>query len=339
MRRIIDSIRALDDRYHLLAGLSHVPVAFSGGKDSLVLSLALRELGYTPILLAVDMGYNPLWPQRLSAIAAQHELSLQSVSVRDNAVQAIMEREQQTQLQLNLETLSVLETSPPSPLTPCTYCYNSKIFGLRVLLDQIGINTIAFGHHGTDAVASLLKAVFMYLDRWRDQHDQFDRTNFERITDAFLREFSRAQPPCWRISEYRDAITQLLASGKASPDEPPLQRLTQYGLQMTVVRPMFYVLEAEIMEVQNLMLLHSEGSGCGHSATFARQTPREIVHFRALRLLENTSHGRDVIRMLLQLIQRIFDDRGALATSSRANRRGILGESYKPTVAGVDKVR
>ncbi len=47
--------------YDLIPDGTNIAVAFSGGKDSLLLCLALRELGYSYTAVSGDMGYESAW--------------------------------------------------------------------------------------------------------------------------------------------------------------------------------------------------------------------------------------------------------------------------------------
>ena len=46
---------------------------------------------------------------------------------------------------------------------------------------QNNIRYVAMGHHGTDAIASMLKSYFMYYDRWREDHIEYNNDNFMKI--------------------------------------------------------------------------------------------------------------------------------------------------------------
>ena len=80
------------------------------------------------------------------------------------------------QLQRNL---SVLSSALGPTATPCTACYNSKVLMIQQEFGSMSpAPVVAFGHHASDAAASLLKSAFMFIDRWDLGNETYDRDRF-----------------------------------------------------------------------------------------------------------------------------------------------------------------
>lgn len=309
---------------------SAVVVACSGGKDSLVLAVALRDLGWSPTAALVDLGYDNTWADRVCS-------RLQTLGIGSQVLTpAHSERPSSTflgtpgLLQRNLSALSHSSLHEPSA-TPCTACYNSKVLLIQQELGSVSPPpVVAFGHHASDAAASLLKAVFMYMDRWDLGNETYERDRFRAACKKYGDEL---------ISGNRDLIDrvgEIVRSGLASTDEPLVQQLIVGDAQsLLVVRPLFDVWEHEIVEAAGELRVPLESSGCGHTAALSTQTPREIVLFEVVRRMEEAPELR---RLLTDWINTGLDADGRLTIDARRRRAEILGPGYKSSPSGVGKL-
>jgi len=85
--RLPDELLAATDKtihdYALITPEESIIVALSGGKDSMLLCLALRELGYDYVPVTIDMGYESGWADRINDLAGTIGLSVTVVPARD----------------------------------------------------------------------------------------------------------------------------------------------------------------------------------------------------------------------------------------------------------------
>ncbi|MFF0493448.1 hypothetical protein ACFYTQ_30890 [Nocardia sp. NPDC004068] len=307
-------------------------VAFSGGKDSLLLCLALRELGVEHVAVTVDMAYSSGWAERIVRSAREHDLTVEVVNARrpraDHTAPVTLE------LRRRLDTLDELggETIMTGT-TPCTHCYSVKALALNSFAVMNDIPRVAFGHHLTDASASLLKEALLHIDRHVLGHERFERRHFAELVDRLWSEanaFGSAG-----TGELIPWIDALVGQHRVDTDEPPRQQLLANGIRdVEVIRPLHRVTESDIRTIVSRAGLHTEGSGCGHGLTAASQTPREMVHHR---ILDHTV-GTPFATWVGELVARGIGPDGRASVNARSRRRALLGPSYKPTGNEYDKI-
>ena len=276
---LLQAISSAIARYGLLDTGEEIVVAFSGGKDSIGLSLCLVQLGYAVEPVAIDMGYESGWGQRIQALGESMGFSVEVVDVRHGAPMSIPSTEYR-KIQLRLEVLNSINPAETSTVTPCTHCYNSKVIALDNVVRQKGKVKVAFAHHLTDACSSLLKEGLLRIDHLDREHSSYSRSNFESLVDQLSTE-ARAYPES--SSPLLERLAELVDEGRIDTDEPPRQPLRTDRPGVDIVRPLFGVWEEALVELSTDLGLVPEGSGCGHGATANTETPREMVHYRVLR--------------------------------------------------------
>lgn len=188
---------------------------------------------------------------------------------------------------------------------------------------------VTFGHHASDAAASLMKSVFMFMDRWDLGNEAYDRDRFRLACQEFGDRM---------LAWDRDLITriqEIVESGSASTDEPFMQQLV-VGNQssLTLVRPLIDVWEHQIVDAANELNVTPESSGCGHTATLNTQTPREIVLFEVIHRVEMRPEWRELLTTWINFGQ----ENGHLTVDARRRRAEILGSSYKTSPGGIEKL-
>jgi tRNA(Ile)-lysidine synthase TilS/MesJ len=326
-RSILDRVDLTIGQYGLLGAEKRTAVALSGGKDSFILCLALKDLGYEVLPIVIDMGYESGWSDRVTQAASAMGLQPRVVDVRSTQRRQLFTIGFRREIEHNLEILDSLAGSGANEISPCTSCYNSKVLALQSELEQIGVQTIAFGHHGTDSCASLLKSALMYIDRWDQGNARYKADNIRTLANLFLTE-ARVGDSGAMIQR----IHELVDNHWASTDEPPRQPLVT-GSPNEIVRPLFDIFESQIMDISRRLELPVESSGCGHSLSAASFTAREIVHFEVLRPLEKI---RDV-GFIHSWARNSLNQSGFLKYNARSNRVELLGSEYKPAPGRIDK--
>lgn len=127
--------------YELISPGDRIAVCVSGGKDSMLLCLVLRELqahGRVPFslrFLAMDPGYSPENRARLEQNAAQLAIPLEI-----------------------FET-NILRIADRHAKNPCFLCAKMRRGALYAQAQALGCNKIALGHHADDAAETVLMAM------------------------------------------------------------------------------------------------------------------------------------------------------------------------------------
>jgi tRNA(Ile)-lysidine synthase TilS/MesJ len=326
---LLQTVASTVDRYSLLGAGEDTVVAFSGGKDSIATCLCLSKLGYGVRPVAVDMGYEEGWADRIQALGESLALAVEIIKVRVKN-QALMPSTDHHKIQLRLEVLNSINAAGSSATTPCTHCYNSKVIALDNVARQRVRSKIVFGHHLTDACSSLVKEGLLRIDRIDRGHVNYSRANFETLVEQLSAEARacRAEP-----APLFDRIAQLVGEGRVDTDEPPRQPLRLDRPGVDLIRPMFDVWEDALTSLSADLGITPEGSGCGHGATANTETPREMVHYRVLR--QARPGFRD---SLAALVKSNVTNAGLAKTRSRYRRIDDLGANYKRSPPVSDKL-
>ncbi|MGQ4432316.1 MULTISPECIES: hypothetical protein [unclassified Streptomyces] len=320
LERIAQVIRDFDLLPH-----AQVLVAMSGGKDSTFACLALRELGFQVQPLMVDMGYTPTWANRVKARLGTLGFEATCLSARSNSTPVSISIRRQSLLEENLAVVSGDAQDPR--FTPCTSCYNSKVLVLQDYMERNGFDRIVFGHHATDAASSLLKSALMFLDRWDRGNETYQSARFRDLAKEFRDALLNGN------SGLPERVTDLITTGHASTDEPPIQSILP-DTAAKIVRPLFRVWENEII-AETAYLGETESSGCGHTISKTRQTPREIIQSEIVQALEVNAEMRS---RLQNLVQQCLSSDGTLQVDARRIRHQLLGDQYKPSLNDVEKL-
>jgi 7-cyano-7-deazaguanine synthase in queuosine biosynthesis len=328
---LLVTARETIDRFSLLEPGEHIVVAFSGGKDSIILTLALKALKFDVTAVAIDMGYDSEWSERITELSRNLGIDTDIVSVRGPAAASsgatLMGIRKRIEILDQIAELRI-------PATPCTHCYNVKILALASAVDRLGAAKVAFAHHMTDASASLIKEALMRIDCWDQNHSTFTRANFAALVTRLTIEASNFRYDMKDAFPLTRRISELVHEALVDTDEPPRQPLRSDCTGIEIIRPLFGADEAMIIRAVEDLRVHPEGSGCGHGATVNTYTPREMVHYRILR----EAAKRDFQVCIRDLVEMGVDRRGSTSTRSRQRRQEALGVAYKPVGNGYDKL-
>lgn len=317
----------LDDIHNVIKEKSlfcekKVVVAYSGGKDSWFLCLALKLLGYEVKPIIIDIGYNVDWSNALNntELIGLEAIVIDSKYINEN-IPEINE-----QLNDNFKKIEMISNNKCSLTTICTPCYNSKILILKKWAELNGIRTIAIGHHATDAISSMLKSYYMYVDRWKYQHEQFDYNNLKRVIIGqsgiySLNKDMFVKTPC------NDDLLKQIRNQNVGTDEPILQYLGDTGVY--ICRPLFNVFEKDIIDFyENEKILFDKSECFKTNFRYGKyMTPRELIQYN---LLKDTPIS--LFEYLLELVKESMDTYGFLKYNVRNNRTQILGSHYKDNI-------
>lgn len=281
--------RSLGD--YCITLVNPVSLALSGGKDSTVLALCLRSLGYDVRPIIIDLGYR--------GFDAKHiESNMASLGMRAAVVDGRSARDAAAATRLAGDYAVIADATHASP---CSACSRIKRHFLAEAMTAIDARFIAFGHHRDDFLVTMLKdyyAASYYTEVGTYRPVAFaDHIRRTSIDLGALRE----------MVSRREAATM----GMTVP-------LNGHG---TLVRPLAYTPEASIVAVVRKLRLPVVGSGCSHEVFTAvgrvPVTKREIVHAHLNDLLQQDPHLGD---RLLPIALQSLDAEGRPVCSPRRER-------------------
>ena len=311
-------------RFDLFSRDEPVVVAYSGGKDSIALLDALGRLNYDVRPVVIDMGYKNFPLDDIVEVARGLGFDPKVIEPRCQAFLTQLKGAKREKVEENFRNLDALDVVAQPNATPCTGCYDNKLVGLLEYAQSIGSSKVAFGHHGTDAVASLLKSAFMYLDHHENGSATYDKERFRSFVESHRSVLSQDYDD-FAQSEFARRLGELVDEEKAGTDEPPME--IKNGV--CIVRPFYEVLEREVIDLKKDY--DPQGSGCSHGQSELTYTAREVVHFGMLRELEKTDSGEKVVRSLIELASSQLNPDGTLGVRVR-NQRNVLMPGYKDSI-------
>lgn len=329
---LLDAVADTIAQHDLIDRSQPILVALSGGKDSLLLCLTLREMGIAHRAVTIDMGYEAGWADRIRLRAQAVGIVPEIVSARGSTTESSLGPSAAT-VSRGLNVLNKISTAEKQTITPCTYCYSVKVLLLNAAATRTDTAQVAFAHHMTDAAASLLKEALLHVDRFDREHARYHRANFESLVSELATTANEYETD--RDKPLLRTIDGLVSAARVGTDEPPRQPLRRDLLDgVEVVRPFFGVDEDTIIRAIACSGIQTEGSGCGHGLTLSTQTPREMVHQRVLAGRGDTEFFAHVARLVRDGIAAD----GSSITRARLLRQELLGCQYKPVVGELDKL-
>lgn len=302
-------------------------VAYSGGKDSLYLCKALVQLGYRVHPIIIDIGYDVLWDR---AIDNANSIGLKAELIDINTIQVLFPGIYDSIRSYFQNVLDIRDGKYPKA-SPCTPCHNAKMTVLSQWSIANGVKYVATGHHGTDAIASMLKSFFMYLDRWEKENVVYDYDNFVKLIEEYKPIFQKSKEDFLNTDVYTN-ITDLISKKKVSTDEAIIHNIDERNL--FICRPMYNVFENDILEYYKTNQIDVGITECflSHIRNEGLLTPREIVQYEIVR-----NANPNTLNVLLDLANQCLDESGRLLFNVRNNRRSILGDLYKDETVNVYK--
>lgn len=314
----LEAVEKIINHYFLFKD-KNVYVAYSGGKDSFFLCMILKELGYYVHPIIIDIGYNSNWSiaeRNINSIGL--EVIKLDIKYIDSEMPEIRE-----ELEVDLDNIKRIKNGDSEKITICTPCYNSKMLILQKWAENNNIHTVAIGHHGTDAITSLLKSFYMYLDRWEYHHQEFKYDNFRKLIISQKKLFCLEKEEFLLVPVFAQ-LEDLIKNQKIGTDEPILQYLD--GTSIRICRPLFGIYENEIKSYFKNQDVHFNESECFVTGYRNKNmlTPREMIQYE---LLQKASTS--LLDYLLSLVKKCMNKNGYLEFNVRNNRSKILGEAYK----------
>lgn len=243
-----------------------VVLGLSGGKDSTSLLFLLTELGVDVTPVVVDLGYEDFDANTIArslecrgfaptVVAASSPLTIDSAPAH-------------ARRQIR-SSLSVLDTTGLQ--TPCTHCSRLKRLLLVEAAKSLGARWVLLGHHLHDFLATILKDYF--VARYCARHGTYEMRRFRSFIANDRLELG--------------ALRSMVQEGKAATMAIHLP----LGSSVSLVRPMAYISEEDLVSFVKRMRISIFGSGCSHDVFQRGKAPatkRELVHLELKRRLNET---------------------------------------------------
>lgn len=167
MQRLLSYVRRAVDDYHLLEDQDKIAVGISGGKDSLALLCALKNL-------------QRFYPKRFTLMAFTVHLGFETLDLEP--------------LKNYCETLAVPYEIIPTQIQeivfghkksshPCSLCAKLRKGALNQAALRYGCNKVAYGHHRDDLIETMLLSLF-FESRF---HSFSPKTDWERTGLTLIR--------------------------------------------------------------------------------------------------------------------------------------------------------
>ncbi|WP_280241377.1 hypothetical protein [Nocardia abscessus] len=123
---------------------------------------------------------------------------------------------------------------------------------LNAFTAQGKITVIAFGHHMTDASASLLKEALLHIDRRVPGHENYRRAHLESLVERLRLEAVEYRPGA--SPPFIAQIEKLVHGGEIDTDVPPRQPLlSNIDCAVDIVRPMHGVMERDNRRIVSVL--------------------------------------------------------------------------------------
>lgn len=144
MKQILSSIRKAVEDYNMIEEGDKIAVALSGGKDSLTLLLALKNLQrfypkhFELMALTIDPGSNVFDTTELEAFC--EDQNIEYVIERTNIKEVVFDIRKEK--------------------NPCSLCANLRRGALNDTAKKLGCTKVALGHHKDDAIETFIMSLF-----------------------------------------------------------------------------------------------------------------------------------------------------------------------------------
>jgi tRNA(Ile)-lysidine synthase TilS/MesJ len=305
------------NQYNLFNINQEIIVGFSGGKDSLITCLVLRELKCKIIPIYVDMGYVSNRKQYVCELAKTFGISVTTLNPRDEIyLTAIKDK-------LQLLDNTIKDKVVNYNTTPCTWCSGIKLTLLKQFALSRNCEYIVLCHSASDANDSLIKFALMYIDRWKFDHEVYDRKNYLSVVEQLRKEMCSGYEKFLNNPMIK-YISNLINNKFLSTEEPPKVRVSSYNNNLFIVRPCFDVFRYEIAQIVSSLQASFQKDGCEKSIK-TLHTPRELVR----ELFQELSEPKLIEEYFHTLITKTLNYDGSLSFDPKIRRLELLGEKYR----------
>ncbi|MCX6760437.1 MAG: hypothetical protein NTW46_03805, partial [Candidatus Nealsonbacteria bacterium] len=201
------------EKYRMIPNRSRpVPVAFSGGKDSLTAILVLRELGYNVRPVIVSRDDDPAFqPGQISEALKIHKgLDADVLHLRNQKFVPGLKDSEAEQI---ITCLHRVDNLGPNK-SMCTPCYNARTTALIAYTRSYGAEVFVIGQHLTDMLTTWMKCYW---------------------TEKYFFAFTKPQGIAYDGYKLADFIAsstidlqyveEMAKDGRATTDDPPVENI------------------------------------------------------------------------------------------------------------------
>ncbi len=219
------------EKYRMILDRSRpVPVAFSGGKDSLTAILVLRELGYDVRPVIANRGDDPAFQsgQIAEALKIRKGLDVDVLHLRNQDALSGIKDSEAEQIRICLHRVDNLGPNE----SMCTPCYNARTTALIAYARSCGAEVFVIGQHLTDMLTTLMKCYWTekyYIAFTKPQgiaYDGYKMADFIASSTIDLQ-----------------FVEDMAKDGRATTDDPPVENISD-GVRL--IRPLAEVKERDI---------------------------------------------------------------------------------------------
>lgn len=143
LQRVLSLVRKAADDYQMIAENDRIAVGISGGKDSLTLLYALKEL-------------QRFYPAHFDVIAITVDLGFQNLNL--DGIQRFCEELQVPYHIVHTEIADIVFRDRKEK-NPCSLCAKMRKGALNNALKELSCNKIAYAHHKDDTVETLFMSL------------------------------------------------------------------------------------------------------------------------------------------------------------------------------------
>lgn len=297
-------------KYRMIPDRSRpVPVAFSGGKDSLTAIIVLQELGYNIRPVIVNRGDDPAFqPGKISeTLKVRKGLDVDILHLRNLGLVPGLKDSEAEQIRSCLHKVDNLGPNE----SMCTPCYNARTTALIAYARSRGAKVFVIGQHLTDMLTSLMKCYWTekyFLFFTKPQGIAYDGY---RMADFIASSTINLQ-----------YIEDMAKSGRATTDDPPIENI---GDGIRLIRPL-----AEIKE-RDIATFAGNYPHTSRNCTWRERMPWPFRLLVQRDLYKRIAANPEIEDFLFRLVLLNINDDGALEHRPR-NQREKFYPGFKPFI-------
>lgn len=143
MQRILSVVRKAIDDYHMIEDGDKIAIGISGGKDSLTLLYALKELQrfypkkFDIVAITVDLGFENLNLDKIKDLC--NELEVEYIVKKTDIGKIVFDDRKES--------------------NPCSLCAKMRKGALNDAIKAAGCNKVAYAHHKDDVVETMMMSL------------------------------------------------------------------------------------------------------------------------------------------------------------------------------------
>jgi len=284
---IINEINICLEHYSIPLKENKVVVGFSGGKDSVVLSIVLSLSGFNVIPVYVDIIHDNNYHKYINGLFSEFNIFPVIINITDNDP-----KNYYSLVEMHYKKMLKKDS------IPCTHCSQIR----RILLNQYAIENniqyVCYAHHFNDFAVTILKDYFI---------EQYYKTVGYYIEEQFV----------FFVHNHHidiDFLKELVLKKRAST----MGIKNKMKSKIMLIRPMFNVEELSIINLIKLLGIQIKSKRCALlNESSIKMSKRDIVYeYVKDRFMQNQLFKKEICKIMLESLT--FD--GFVKFNPRGNR-------------------